>query len=176
MRVVSLAMVFCAGATVAFAQSFSVEEETALARQVLSDILPTSIAENLEYCGVIGLNQSGRLVASQPTRGDEGSCLSDVPSNIMVETASYHTHGAFSPDYVNEVPSVDDIEADMADGVDGYIATPGGRFWYNDIEAEEIYQICGLGCLPSDPNFVRGSDGLILNSYSYSELIEKLED
>lgn len=167
-----LAIAFASSAQ---AQAVSIEEETALAREVLSAIQPKSIAENLEYCGVIGLNQAGKLVASQPVQGEEGSCEFYTPSNIVVETASYHTHGGFSADYVNEVPSIEDIEGDMADGVDGYIATPGGRFWYNDTEAEEIYQICGLGCLPSDPLFIPGSDGAIYESYSYSELIEKLE-
>lgn len=170
-----LPIVFVAVSSTVQAQAVSFEEESALAKSVLASIQPTSIAENVEYCGIIGLNHAGNLVASQPTRGEEGSCLSDEPSNIVVETASYHTHGGYSADYVNEVPSVDDIEGDMADGVDGYIATPGGRLWYNDTEAEEIFQICGLGCLPSDPLFIQGSDGAIYNSYSYSELIQKLD-
>lgn len=174
-RAMKFVALVCFWASGAIAQAVSVEEEAALAREVLSAIQPQSIAENVEYCGVIGLNHAGNLVASRPTRGEEAYCESYTPSNIAVETASYHTHGGFSADYVNEVPSVDDIEADMADGVDGYIATPGGRLWYNDIEAEEIYQLCGLGCLPSDPLFIRGSDGAIFNSYSYSELIEKLD-
>ena len=175
MRQFILPTVFAAVSTTAQAQAVSFEEESALAKTVLSAIQPTSIAENVEYCGVIGLDEDGRLIASKPTRGEEGSCLSDEPRNIVIETASYHTHGGYSADYVNEVPSVDDIEGDMADGVDGYIATPGGRLWYNDTEAEEIFQICGLGCLPSDPLFIQGSDGTIYNSYSYSELVQKLE-
>jgi len=170
-----LVFVLLVAANSANAQAFSVGEEAALARSVLAAIQPTSIAENREYCGVIGLDHNGRLVASRPRRGEEGACVAYTPSNIMVETSSYHTHGGYSPDYVNEVPSVDDIEGDVADGMDGYIATPGGRLWYNDTEAEEIYQLCGLGCLPSDPNFVRGSDGRISTSYSYSELIRKFD-
>ena len=166
----------CLMTKAANAQVVSTAEETALARSVLAAIQPISIAENVEYCGVIGLNHGGVLVASRPTRGKEGYCESYTPSNIAVETASYHTHGGYSPDYVNEVPSVDDIEGDQADGIDGYIATPGGRFWYHDSEAEVIFQLCGLGCLPSDPRFIRGSDGAIFESYSYSELVQKLAD
>ncbi len=176
MRFWRTVILVCIAAGGAQAQAVSTEEEAALARTVLAAIQPKSIAENVEYCGVIGLNHAGVLVASRPTRGEEGYCESYTPSNIAVETASYHTHGGYSPDYVNEVPSVDDIEGDQADGIDGYIATPGGRFWYHDSAAEVIVQLCGLGCLPSDPLFVRGSDGAIFESYSYSELIQKLGD
>lgn len=176
MDVAKALMILLASAGGVQAQAVSTEEEAALARSVLAAIQPRSIAENVEYCGVIGLNHGGVLVASRPTRGEEGYCESYTPSNIVVETASYHTHGGFSADYVNEVPSVDDIEGDQADGIDGYVATPGGRLWYHDSEAEIIVQLCGLGCLPSDPLFIRGSDGAIFESYSYSELIEKLAD
>ncbi len=158
------------------AQAVSFEDEVAVAKSVLGQIQPRSIAENVEYCGVIGLNHAGVLVASIPTRGEVGSCLADEPSNIVVETASYHTHGGYSADYINELPSIEDIEGDEADGVVGYIATPAGRLWYNDPDAEEIFQICGSGCLPSDPLFIRGSDGAIFNSYTYDELYEKLGD
>jgi len=176
MRFSILAVFLIVVPSVGSSQAVTFEEEAAVARKVLTNIQPKSISENVEYCGVIGLNAGGKIVASLPTRGDEGSCLASLNSNIVVETASYHTHGAYSPDYVNEVPSVDDIDADVAEGVDGYIATPSGRFWYNDTEAEEVFQICGPGCLPSDPQFVRGSDGEIYQSYSYSELVSLFSD
>ena len=152
------------------------DAEVALARAVLSQLQPISIAENVEYCGYIGFDENGNLTASQATRGDIGSCLADDPVNLAVIVASYHTHGGYSSDYFNEVPSVDDVEGDEAEGIDGYVATPGGRLWYIDTEDMVMSQICGMACLPADPLFQPGSDGLIAESYSYDELVEKLEE
>ncbi|MGI3185958.1 DUF4329 domain-containing protein [Nioella aestuarii] len=150
--------------------------EEALIRQVFAQIQPISFRENVEYCGYVGLDDDGQLVASRATRGDEGSCLSDDPANIAVITASYHTHGAYSPDYYNEVPSGDDMEGDEEEGIDGWVATPGGRLWYIDTEDMITRQICGIGCLASDPRFVAGDMGHIEQSYSYSELVRLLEE
>lgn len=150
-------------------------EESALARAVLSQLQPLSFANNIEYCGYIGLDDDGALIASTATPGDESSCLSDDPVEIAVITASYHTHGAYSPDYDSEIPSGDDVEGDEAEGIDGYVATPGGRFWYIDTTDMVISQICGIGCLPSDPGFQAGDWGPIDQSYSYDQLIERLD-
>lgn len=157
----------------AAAQSASEEH---LIRSVFAELNPRSIAENVEYCGYVGFDADGSLIASEPTRGDEGSCMSDDPADIEVITASYHTHGAYSPDYYNELPSGDDMEGDEAEGIDGWVATPGGRLWYIDSTDMVTFQICGLGCLPQDPQFVAGDLGLIAQSYSYDELIVKLEE
>lgn len=74
----------------------SIDEE-ALIRSVFADLNPTSIEQNVEFCGYIGFTADGELAYSQPTRGDEGSCLSDDPTNLELITASYYTHGGFSP-------------------------------------------------------------------------------
>jgi hypothetical protein len=71
-----------------------------------------------------------------------------------------------------ELPSLSDVNADIKDGVDGYVATPGGRLWLIDTRAGEIRMICGLGCLPSDPNFVAGLDGPIRQRYSFDRLAQ----
>lgn len=150
--------------------------EDALIRQVFAQLQPISFRENVEYCGYVGLDDNGQLVASPATRGDEGSCLSDDPTNIAVITASYHTHGAYSPDYYNEVPSGDDMEGDEAEGIDGWVATPGGRLWYIDTEDMIARQVCGIGCLTADPRFVAGDMGHIEQSYSYDELVQRLDE
>ena len=166
--------------SMAFAQDtipgFDPTDEVALVRSVFATLQLRSIAENVEYCGYIGYDADGTLVATPAVRGEEASCLPADPVELDVVVASYHTHGGFSPDYTNEVPSIDDYEGDEAEGIDGYVATPGGRLWYIDTMDEEISQICGLGCLPSDPTFQRGSDGVISQSYTYDELVTKLED
>jgi len=150
-------------------------EENALIRRVFAELQPISIRENVEYCGYVGFSADGQLIASRATRGDEGSCLADDPRDIEVITASYHTHGAYSPDYYNEVPSGDDMEGDEEEGIDGWVATPGGRLWYIDTEDMVTYQVCGIGCLPSDPRFVRGDMGQIDQSYRYRDLVRLLD-
>lgn len=156
-----------------FAQS---AEEEALVKRIFASLNPVSIAENVEYCGYVGFDANGRLIASDPTRGDESSCLADDPVGVDLITASYHTHGAYSPDYYNEVPSGADMEGDEEEGIDGWVATPGGRLWYNDTTDMETYQVCGIGCLPADRDFVAGDLGFIAQSYTYDELIIKLEE
>jgi hypothetical protein len=37
-------------------------------------------------------------------------------------------------------------------------------------------QLCGIGCLPHDANFIDGADGIILQSYSYRDLVRKLTE
>lgn len=149
--------------------------ELDLVKAVFNQLNPISIRDKVEYCGYIGLDAGGKLIASAPTRGDEGSCLADDPTEIDVIFASYHTHGQYSPDYFNEVPSGDDMEGDEEEGIDGWIATPGGRLWYNDTEEMITSQVCGIGCLASDPNFVQGDMGHIDASYSYDQLVILLE-
>lgn len=149
--------------------------EVTLVSSIFADLQPVSIAENIEYCGYVGFNADGQLIASKPTRGDEGSCLADEPHYIEVITASYHTHGGHSLDYFNEVPSGEDMEGDADEGIDGYVATPGGRLWYIDSVDMIASQICGIGCLPADPAFAEGDNGPIAESYSYDELVIRLD-
>jgi hypothetical protein len=153
----------------------SIDDE-ALIRSVFADLNPTSIEQNVEFCGYIGFTADGELAYSQPTRGDEGSCLSDDPTNLELITASYHTHGGFSPDYSSELPSGTDMEGDEDEGIDGWVATPGGRLWYIDTTDMVTFQICGIGCLPSDPEFIAGDSGIIEQSYSYDDLVIKLDE
>jgi hypothetical protein len=151
-------------------------KELALVKQIFADLNPHSIAENKEFCGYIGLDDDGNLAFSEPTPGDNDSCLADDPSNINIITTSYHTHAAFSPDYSSELPSGTDMEGDEDEGIDGWVATPGGRLWYIDTDDMTTRQICGIGCLPSDPNFIAGDSGIIEQSYSYDELVIKLDE
>ncbi|MCW1951793.1 MAG: DUF4329 domain-containing protein [Octadecabacter sp.] len=151
-------------------------EELALVKGIFAQLNPRSIAENKEFCGYIGLDGAGNLAFSQPTPGNSDSCLADDPTNIDVITTSYHTHAAFSPDYSSELPSGADMEGDEDEGIDGWVATPGGRLWYIDTEDMITRQICGIGCVPSDPDFVAGDSGIIEQSYSYDELIIKLDE
>ncbi|MCK0138071.1 DUF4329 domain-containing protein [Aliiroseovarius sp. F47248L] len=148
--------------------------ELVLVKKVFVKLQPISIRANREYCGYIGYDRSGKLVASKAKRGGKGTCMANDPVNLVRVIASYHTHGAFSTRYANEVPSGDDMETDELEGVDGWVATPGGRLWYIDTTDMVTSQICGIGCLPMDARFREGDMGKIAPSYSYNQLIEKL--
>lgn len=116
-------------------------------------IQPRSIADGIEYCGLLGIDMSGNLAATPPLRGEADSCRPvDKPPGFEV-LASYHTHGAYDRDADTEVPSLDDLRSDIDEGIDGYIATPGGRLWLNDAETREAVLLCGPGCIQADPAY-----------------------
>ncbi|APX89123.1 hypothetical protein BV394_04835 [Brevirhabdus pacifica] len=144
--------------------------EERLVRSVLNQLQPPSFAANREYCGFIGYDSRGRLKAGRARRGNRDECTPELPQDLEI-VASYHTHGGFDRGADSEIPSVDDIEADEADGVDGWVATPGGRLWYVDTQDMVVSQVCGIGCLRSDPNFRAGVQGKIRKSYTYQELL-----
>jgi len=124
------------------------------ARQQLEALQPRSFAEDLELCGIVFETSEGELGASRPTGRDADTCdLSYFDEPGMVPVASFHTHGRHSRQYDGEVPSLIDIQSDIASGLDGYVATPGGRFWHIDHETAEARLVCGPGCLRQDPRY-----------------------
>ncbi len=124
-----------------------------LALETLNAIQGRSIRKNIEYCGLLGYDASGRLAATKPRRGWRHSCNPGTEPRGFKVLASYHTHGAFIADVDSEVPSVDDLEADIDEGIDGYIATPGGRVWLNRFDRQTATLLCGPGCIRADPKF-----------------------
>lgn len=95
----------------------------------ISELQSRSFAENREYCGYIGLMPDGTYMATEVTRGTSDSCLSRGDESRFVEvTASFHTHAGYNPDADSEVPSVEDLAGDIDEGVNGYVATPGGGY------------------------------------------------
>ncbi len=132
-----------------------------------------SIAENREYCGYFGLNAAGKLIATKPKRGRADSCSAD-PSDEMVEViASYHTHGSFHIDADSETPSSDDLEADMYEEIDGYVATPGGRIWKNDWDRGRAILLCDRNCTVSDPDYDSHAFPPVNNSYTLDGLYDR---
>ena len=128
-------------------------KERAFARALLDGLQGRSFKENREYCGFIGRTGDGKLVTTGPLRGTATTCDIDPPPTGIRVTASYHTHAGFDPDTYGEVPSTTDLLSDMDAGINGYISTPGGRFWFVEGPAGEASLICGAGCLRSDPRF-----------------------
>ncbi|MEY1554535.1 DUF4329 domain-containing protein [Yoonia sp. R2331] len=149
--------------------------EVAVAREVLASLQDLSFRKRREYCGFIGYNAAGELVASPATAGTQASCGAPFPDDLAV-VASYHTHGAFDHGYFNEIPSDVDMESDAEFLLNGYVSTPGGRLWYIDGRAWVARQICGVGCLPVAPGFRKGLNGAIAERYTFDELVQKLND
>jgi hypothetical protein len=145
--------------------------EVALAKATLDALQGRSFAESREFCGYLILDASGNLTATNAIKGAESYCEPGASDDDVVIIASYHTHGAFEYDTPAEFPSVDDIEADEAEGIDGYMTSPGGRFWYIDTTDMVVSQICGVGCVTQDPRFEAGLDGEIAQSYTYEDLL-----
>lgn len=157
-------------ATPALAQE---RAEVTLVKQIFAQIQPLSFKNDREYCGYLARKPDGTLTATPAKKGQRDSCEPRAPKDDdWLIVASYHTHGAFDMDVPAEFPSVTDIEADEDEGIDGYVATPGGRLWYVDTTEMAVGQICGIGCLEQDPNFEAGLDGTIAQSYTYRQLLD----
>ena len=148
--------------------------ETEFAKQTLNALQEKSFGDNREYCGLIGVDAQGEFVATKPVRGEEDGCEPEEPGKHIGLLASYHTHAAFSDDFDSERPSTIDLEADVIEGIDGYVATPGGRFWFNDALAKETHMICGSFCLKHDQDYEPFDEVPLESIYSLEEL--KLRD
>ncbi len=147
------------------------------ARVTLAGIQNNSFSANREYCGMIGRNSAGSLVVTRPRKGRQDSCLPrNFRSNDIEVLASYHTHGSYDYEADAEVPSVDDFDADSDEGVIGFVSTPGGRFWIILPERGLVKQLCGIGCLPQDPDFERGVAGKIPKQFTRNQLIDREEN
>jgi Domain of unknown function (DUF4329) len=150
-------------------------QEVALAKSVLNALQPASIRQNREYCGYIGVDATGALVATRARRGNTDSCLADEPPQDLNIIASYHTHAGFEPDFDSEVPSLDDMLADRDEGIDGYVATPGGRLWFVDTLKMQARELCARPCLAADPDFSPGVFGKVRSSYTVKQLRRREE-
>lgn len=144
---------------------------TSRAIAFLDGIQPRSIAGNREFCGYFGATDEGALVATVPRPGQSHDCELDWPEELSV-IASYHTHGAWDAQSDSEVPSTDDMAGDMSDGIDGYLATPGGRVWRIEGREGVARLLCGPGCVTSDPQWRPGQPVLPVYSFEGLELRE----
>ena len=163
-----LALAVCLGvAGPAVAQDAALLET---ARRILVSLQKISFEDAREYCGTIGITAEGLLVSSKPRRGGQNGCRPRDPRGVVRVVASFHTHAAYEPRADAELPSVQDVLSDMDEGVDGFLTTPGGRFWYIDGRTGDSRLICGPFCVPYDPRFQVGGWGPILPNYTLDEL------
>jgi hypothetical protein len=143
------------------------------ARATLNSIQEPSFDQNREFCGYIGVDSFGRFVATEPLRGRESTCRPRSPRGDFRVLASYHSHGAFSEDFDSEIPSYEDMTSDILEGVDGYIATPGGRMWYIDAATRDARLVCGPNCLSTDPGYIEPGFEPIRSRYSLRDLEQR---
>lgn len=137
---------------------------------LLASLNRISFAQNTEICGYIGRDPQGNLFTTENAPGLEAECILPTPPANMTLLASYHTHGTYSPEYDSEFPTTTDMASDRAADIDGYISTPGGRLWHVDSDTMVVRELCGIGCLPMDPNYRPDEIGRIRTSYSYAAL------
>lgn len=147
--------------------------EVELARELLYDMQEKSIREGREFCGMIGIDVEGHYVVGPISRGTADRCTFRRPRRANYIVASFHTHGAYLAGYDNEVPSIIDLESERAQGLRGYVATPGGRFWLVDGKTARVQLLCGPKCMPWDPRFENGELERVRKSYSRQELFER---
>jgi len=102
--------------------------------------------------------------------------LADVGDDIVEIIASYHTHGAFHEEADSETPSSADLEADIDEEIDGYVATPGGRIWKNDSDREVAILLCGRNCTVSDPDYDSRAFPSVNRSYTLDGLYDRDEE
>ena len=130
-----------------------------------------SFAQSREYCGFIVRDRNGKITTGRISGGTEDSCGPIRPDEGEV-LSSFHTHGSFSRVHINEIPSVQDLRGDISGRVNGWVATPGGRLWFNDWQRRTASQICGVGCLQVDPTFIEGDRGKVDRVYTLDKLIQ----
>lgn len=154
-------------ATPAAAQSAA---ETAYVLALMRGMNQLSVRFDREVCGFVLRDAEGRYASTKVSWGGHASCASLPLGPGVVAVSSWHTHAAFAQDYDGEVPSIQDVEGDMAMGVNGWVATPGGRLWFVDGRTGDLRQVCGRGCLPSDPGFVPEIYGAVPEDFSLDRL------
>ena len=147
------------------------DAEIALVKARLEPLQHLSFATDREYCGYLIRGRGGALAFTDMVRGGEDGCTPVIPLTNVDLVASVHTHGAYDASVPAEFPTALDMESDRRERVNGYVATPGGRLWYIDSAGWVTYQLCSLGCLPQDPEFRAGDDGVIAERYTYRDLI-----
>jgi hypothetical protein len=58
----------------------------------------------------------------------------------------------------------------MAEGVNGFVSTPGGRIWFIDQNTGVSRQICGVSCTLVDKDFETEYFGPVKQSYTLKAL------
>lgn len=150
----SLAIAAVAGEAPKLGNAFERHRDVHLvAYDLLKQLNTRSISTNLEFCGYIYREAGGALAYSKPRKGGSHGCTTNQPPAGVEILASYHTHAAYAYGSLNEYPSDIDLQSDFQSGMNGYIATPGGRLWFVESDKRVARQLCGYRCLPWDSHY-----------------------
>lgn len=169
----ALGLIVSSLAASAAAQPDHSPAERALVTALFTVLQPRSFALNLEFCGYVVRDEAGHLRLTGPVEGEAETCQAPWPERAARVLASWHTHGGFDVGMWNELPSDRDMRADRMEGVDGWLATPGGRLWHIDGKGMVATLVCGPRCLPSDPDYDPATTGVVGPRYSYWDLVER---
>ncbi|MCU4655018.1 DUF4329 domain-containing protein [Roseibacterium sp. SDUM158016] len=145
-------------------------EETAFVMALMEGMNQLSVRFDREVCGFILRDAEGRYSSTKVSWGGSASCASLPLGHGVIPVSSWHTHAAWARGYDGEVPSIQDVEGDMSMGVNGWVATPGGRLWFVEGATGSLRQVCGRGCLPVDPGFVPEEHGPVPEGFSLDGL------
>lgn len=153
-------------------RTYTLAEMDDFAAEILGDLQKPSFAENREFCGLFVTQDGVTLMATKATPGRSHSCSIPYPAadSGLTMVASYHTHAGDDPMADGEVPSTVDLESDMADGIPGYVATPGGRLWRTDPRLRVVELICAKGCVSRDPRYVDCTRRAVRPRFTLSQL------
>jgi hypothetical protein len=109
----------------------------------LSNFNPISVRQNREYGSSIYQNRDRTYSPNRYVSvGNHNSVLITPYYRIPYgtrPTATWHTHGAYMPQYANEQFSLMDIQSSINSNLDGYLGTPFGRMKFFDVETRYIY-------------------------------------
>lgn len=87
-------------------------DEIRLAKQNLLVLQAKSFQYDREYCGYLVVDARDVISGTPPTKGKEAECSADDYPEDLIAFASYHMHGAASPDGSYELPSYIDALGD----------------------------------------------------------------
>jgi hypothetical protein len=160
-------IVACLLAPPAAAQS---AEESAFVIALMRGMNQLSVRFDREVCGYILRDATGVYSSTKVSWGGAASCASLPLGPGVPVVSSWHTHAAWAEGYDGEVPSIQDVEGDMRMGMNGWVATPGGRLWFVEGRTGQLRQVCGRGCLPVDPGFVPEEHGPVPEALSIDGL------
>ena len=97
----------------------------------IREINRKSIQENHEYAGTIYKKDDGSSTYTEPDRGLKNHAAPSFPPEVKEVQADYHTHGAESAGYHDEIFSRGDKETNSGSfygkPVAGYLGTSCGR-------------------------------------------------
>ena len=162
-------LVLMAAPALAFENEFK-KAEWKFIMETMAEMQRLSFEKNREYCGYFGY-VNGEFGASRIARGRKSSCRAYIPAEDFEAVASFHTHGRYNPRFYSEVPSTDDVRTDNEEGINGFMATPGGRFWFIDGYKMTAELICDLECLPQDHRFEPDPDLDLQTFYYFKDLV-----